>query len=1247
MPVRYPSCSRLSAGLVLALLAAVSAPAQLEPFTLPWDDQSRTLTDFSGLNTPIATVSPRISVNAAGQLVLMGERQRMLGVNFTVGAAFPSAADAEAVAGRLAKFGFNAVRFHHLEAPWGAPNVLVDYTGDTSRNLSATHLDRLHHFIAELAEVGIYTNMNLLVSRQFYPNDGFPASISELEWKEQQALSFFDDHMVVLQKEYARNLLTAPNPYRDNQPLAHDPAVAFVEILNEYGFLQAWHDGVLDELPAEFATGLRDHWNTWLATRYDSTAALLTGWNAVDEPLGTQRLNNADFASGAAGWNLEQHDTAAAVTMATTGFTGNAPALRIDVTTAGSANWHVQLNQSGLSLTAGQIYTASFWARSADGLPLNGVLGRASGDYAALHTVGSATLTADWQEFTTTFVATQSEPNVRLNFNGFGSRTGSVEIAAASFRPGGQAGALPDGVSLEAGNVPVIRKFGGSSTAAQMEDWFRYMLASEATYWDTMYDYLKTDLGFEGLVFGTIVSNSPAGMQARMDVVDSHYYWQHPVFPGQAWDPNNWNIPNTSAVNSTADHVGSFARQRVKGKPFFNTEYQHGAPNHYRAEGPLIPAAYGAFQDWDGFWFFDYGSGDDGWDRGYVDGYFAMDTDPGKMANVLLAAAMFRRGDVSPAFSEVTVGFDDPTQLQAALEGAAWAVGDGRQLDLSARHAFETKVSLDTSQPFTTLPTEPTAAVLTSDTGELVWNNEDADRGFVTVDTPRTKAVFGFAEGRTVELDGWVFTPGDTSLDWLTAGVTAVTGDSLNAATGLRALLITTGRVENTGQEWTDATQTSVGTNWGSAPTLIETVPLTVTVPHPASRVSAWALDPTGARANALTVAADGSHARLQLGQNGTTLWYEIEVAADPNVSAPEITLHPNARLLAPGDSTSLTVTASGTPPLDYQWSLYGEPVGVGDTLELNNVTLADQGNYTVTVSNAQGSVTSRTAHVVIDAAPPAFTGLSNLSTRIGTGAGAKALAPGFVLAGAGTKPVLLRAVGPGLAPYGITTYLPDPAFTIYQNVDGTNTPRESNDDWSASTIGDAFTQVGAFDLPAGSADAALVMTMTPGVYTAPIPNPADDNAVVLVELYDMANADSGPRVVNLSSRGFVGSGSDLMIAGFVIPGEVPRRLLIRAVGPTLASYGVADTLADPVLEVVQNGPDQTTYRLAQNDDWFRAENAAELATLMHTLGAFPLGPSSRDAATLVELEPGAYSVLIRGTNDTTGIALVEIYAVE
>ncbi len=1244
---------RLRRAVAACLLGACLSPflhAELRPFTLPWDDDSATITDFSNLNSPITTSSPRITVNSAGQLTLNGARERMIGVNLTVDAPFPSATDAAGVAGRLAKFGFNAVRFHHLEATWGIPNVLVDYTGDTSRNLSATHLDRLHRFISELADEGVYTDMNLLVSRQFYPNDGFPAAIADIDWKSQQCLSFFDRHMVELQQEYARKLLTAPNPYRGNTALVDDPALAFVEILNEYGYLQAWHDGTLDTLPTVFADELRAHWNTWLASRYADTAALLTGWDAIDEALGPQLLSNANFANGATGWNVEQHDTARATTTSTTTFTGGQPALRIQVTTAGSAGWHIQFNQAGLALTAGQIYTASYWARSADGLPVTGALSRAAGDFAGLVTVGNTTLTNTWQEFTVSFVATSDEPAVRFNFNGFGNQTGTVEIAAVSFTTGGSAGGLADGVTLEARNVPILLNNGGTATSAQKRDWFRYLIASEEIYWDTMYSYLKDDLGFDGIVWGTIVSNSPAGVQARLDAVDSHFYWGHPVFPNNAWDPSDWYLGETdSAVNSTDSHIGSFARQRVAGKPFFNTEYQHTVPNKYGAEAPLIPAAYGAFQDWDGFWFFDYGSGSDGWDRGYISNYFSTDTDPVKLANTLLAAHLFRRGDVDPARTTVSVGFDADAQLTATLQGSAWNVGNGSHLGLSARHAFESRVELDTTQPFTGVPDAPTADVLTSDTGQLVWDTSLANQGVVTIDTPRTKAVFGFAEGRSVDLDGWVFTPGDTRLDWLTAGVTTVSGDSLQSAAGLRALLIITGERASTGWTWTDANENSLGSNWGSAPTLIEVVPLTLDIPHPASRVTAWALDGTGARSAQLTVTSTADGARLNLGQNGDTLWYEIVIAADPTVSSPEITLHPNARLLAPGDSTTLSVTATGTAPLSYQWSQDGTALSgaTSATLSLANVTAASAGTYTVTVTNAQGTATSRPAHVVVDAAPPAFTGLSNLSTRTGTGAGSNALSAGFVLAGSGEKPVLLRAIGPGLGQFGLNSYLPDPALTVYESVDGTSIARDSNDNWDATAIGDAFTTVGAFAIPDGSLDAALRTAMRAGVYTTPIPNPADDGALVLVELYDMANGAAGPRILNLSSRGFVGTGSDLLIAGFVISGNVPRRLLIRAIGPRLEDFGVQGTLADPVLQVVQTGPDNARWVLAENDDWFRAANASELAATMQTLGAFALGAASKDAATIVELEPGAYSALIRGADDTTGIALVEIYAID
>ncbi len=1221
----------------------------MRPFGLPWNDDAPSVTDFSALNSPIATDSPRLTVNAEGQLGLAGARQRMIGVNFTGESAFPQAADAAAIAGRLAKFGFNTVRFHHLEAPWAAPNVLVDYTGDTSRNLSAFHLDRLHRFIAELADEGIYTNMNLLVSRQFYPNDGFPAAVADLEWKSQQALSFFNDHMVTLQKEYAQQLLAAPNPYRGHLPLAADPALGFVEILNEYGFLQAWHDGVLDTLPAAFADGLVAHWNAWLALRYANTAAVLQGWEAIDEPPGPPLLNNPNFAAGATGWNLERHDTAVATAISTNTFTGSAPALRIAVTTAGSATWHVQLNQAGQTLTAGQIYTASYWARSADGLPLTGMIGRASGDFAGLFSVGSATLDNTWREFSTTFVASADEPAVRFNFNGFGNQTGTLEIAAVAFATGGQAGTLPAGVSLELRNIPITLKNGGSATAAQRRDWFRYLIASEQVYWDTMYSYIKDDLGYPGIVFGTIVANSPAGVQARLDAVDSHFYWAHPIFPNVEWDPNDWYLGETdSAVNSTTSHVGAFARQRVAGKPFFNTEYQHVVPNKYSGEAPLIPAAYGAFQDWDGFWFFEYGAGGDQWDRGYMSNYFGIDTDPTKMANVLLAAAMFRRGDVDPARTSVTVGFDPDAQLAATLNGRAWSVGDGSHLGLSTRHAFTTRVALDTTAPFTSVPPAPTGDVLTSDTGQLVWDNSQTNRGVVTVDTPRTKAVFGFAENRSFDLEGWVFTPGDTRLDWLTAGVTSVAGESLQSTAGMRALVIVTGERASTGWNWPNAAENSLGNNWGGAPTLIEVVPLTLEIPHPAARVNAWALDETGARLSALSVTSTPAGARLELGQNGDTLWYEIAVAADPTLTGPEISLHPEDRLLAPGDSGTIAVTATGSPPLTYQWFRDGDllPAATSPQLTLSPASAEDSGRYEVTVANAQGSVTSRASLIRVEANPAAFAGLINLSTRANSGSGDALAIPGFVLVGSGQKELLVRAVGPGLEPFGITDYLPDPSFSLLASQSG-GEPLEiaANDNWDAAMIGDAFTQTGAFGLADGSADAALRTIVGPGSYTAPVVDRRGEGGLTIVELYDMEIGLGDLRVMNLATRGPVGSGADQLIAGFAIPGELPRRVLVRAIGPTLADFGVSNAVTDPKLEIVALDAEGTPQRVAANDDWFRDGNAGNLGQLMGQVGAFPLPAASRDAVSVVELAPGSYTVLVSATSP--GIALVEIYAID
>ena len=127
----------------------------------------------------------------------------------------------------------------------------------------------------------------------------------------------------------------------------------------------------------------------------------------------------------------------------------------------------------------------------------------------------------------------------------------------------------PAGTSLEQRNLPTVLKSGSASapTPAQLTDWIRYLLDAEIAYWDGMYSHIRDDIGYPGVIFGTIVANSPPGIQARLDAVDSHAYWQHPVFPREAWDPVDWTIENRSLIDDLGATIGNIARQRVKGKP--------------------------------------------------------------------------------------------------------------------------------------------------------------------------------------------------------------------------------------------------------------------------------------------------------------------------------------------------------------------------------------------------------------------------------------------------------------------------------------------------------------------------------------------------------------------------------------------------------------------------------------------------------------------------------------------------------
>jgi uncharacterized protein YkwD len=262
-----------------------------------------------------------------------------------------------------------------------------------------------------------------------------------------------------------------------------------------------------------------------------------------------------------------------------------------------------------------------------------------------------------------------------------------------------------------------------------------------------------------------------------------------------------------------------------------------------------------------------------------------------------------------------------------------------------------------------------------------------------------------------------------------------------------------------------------------------------------------------------------------------------------------------------------------------------------------------------------------------------------NMSVRSVSGTGADALSVGMVVGGAGSKNLLIRVVGPTLGQLGVQGVIADPRLQLLRSVNGNNQAVTDTDNWNGdSTLTSLFSTLGAFPLTS-NLDAAIAISLETAVYNAVV-DTKGGSGVVLVEGYDTEAVTSGTaRLVNVSARSQVGTGGDVLVAGFVISGTGNKTLLIRGVGASLGDFGVPGVLANPQL-IVRNS--NTSAVVADNDNW---NNDASIASTAQTLGAFPLS-STADAALLVTLAPGVYTATVSGVSNTTGIALVEVYEV-
>jgi len=363
-----------------------------------------------------------------------------------------------------------------------------------------------------------------------------------------------------------------------------------------------------------------------------------------------------------------------------------------------------------------------------------------------------------------------------------------------------------------------------------------------------------------------------------------------------------------------------------------------------------------------------------------------------------------------------------------------------------------------------------------------------------------------------------------------------------------------------------------------------------------------------------------------------------VDIAA---AGAPAFTLQPYNKVVAPGGTFALAANATGAGAA-YQWLRNGRdlPGETGPVILRQNVNATDSGAYSVRITNASGSVTSEPANVTLNANAAV---ISNLSVRTAATPG-QIITLGFTISGSGKKRVLIRAVGPGLTPFNVTGVMSDPRLTVFEG--STAIPGLANDDWAPASAA-AFSAVGAFPLPTGSKDAALVVELDASAsgrgYSIQATGVAGSSGIVLIEVYDLGNATGASKLTNVSVLTNAGLGNSTLILGLALSGEGQRTLLVRGVGPKLAAFGVGGLLADPRLQVF----DSNQRVVITNNDWSGADFVSELVQASAYVGAFALDNNTSDSATLALLQPNTtYTVQLSGNDGGVGNALIEVYEV-
>jgi len=566
-----------------------------------------------------------------------GTPAKFWGTNLCFSACFPSKEQAEFMADRLAFFGFNAVRLHHMDfyfEPEGifkdiAPAFKHPHLKETG-HLSEKQLDKLDYLIFQLKKRGIYMNMNLLVSRHFTEADGV-IDAEELGMAA-KPISMFDEDLIWLQKEYARDLLTHYNPYTKLK-YTDDPAICMVEITNENSINQYWKQNKLNSdffglknssIPEYYLNQLDYLWNKGLREEYGDIEKLHKSWHGTKQSQVTSRKsqekaeakNLAPMTKDENIWEVEKHaNSRIRVTQRR-----RKTILNVKYVTA--TPWHLQYKVPKIKVEKGKKYLFSFTASSSKPLTMGIVAQKSSAPWTNLGLTQSISLTRKQRIFTFPFAPEENCDNAKLAFLvGYGR--GKITLQDVQLQEIENLPVISSEAALKEFKFhrPLYRML-GFYPKKQQQDIKDFYIGLTRKYFEEMSDFLKDDCGVKVPITGIGGYTEKEDLLASTpcDFIDVHTYWDHPRFPNKPWDKDDFRIHNKSMLlDQDFGMIGSIKKRTVAGqvkknrglinpslknKPFTITEWNHCYPNQFAYETPVFLATEALKGQWDALFQF-------------------------------------------------------------------------------------------------------------------------------------------------------------------------------------------------------------------------------------------------------------------------------------------------------------------------------------------------------------------------------------------------------------------------------------------------------------------------------------------------------------------------------------------------------------------------------------------------------------------------------------------------------------------